>query len=119
MKNNKSVSAFIIVFWIFIQSCSCSSPQMFQVIKHKLATIDVPNKNFKVIIFYLPSNATSDNYIQVSKQVGNSIQIIENFKRYNYLENFKLLSDSSLLLIIRDTVSYLGNKPDTVIIKLN
>jgi ABC-type Fe3+-hydroxamate transport system substrate-binding protein len=108
-----------IIILLVISACNNSSFQLFDVNKRELANVNVPGKKCKLRITYLSGNATSQNCIQVSKQSGDSEEVLQNYERYNYLEKYQLLADTSLLLILRDTISYLGNKPDTMFLKLH
>ena len=44
--------------------------------------------------------------------------MLKNYERYNMLDSYKLVDDTSLMLVVRDTISYLGNKPDTFFLVL-
>jgi len=108
-----------VIILLAISACNNSSFQLFEANKRELANVSVPGKNYQLKINYFPGNATSQHHIQVSKQVGDSEEVLQDYERYNYLEKYQLLEDTSLLLILKDTISYLGNKPDTMFIKLN
>lgn len=84
-----------------------------------LTVINVPNKSYKLGVFYMPSNATIQSAIQVRKQFKDKEEIINTYERYNYMDTCSLLNDTTFMLVIRDTISVLGNKPDTVQIILN
>jgi len=95
-------------------ACSSSSTKLFDVEKRELANISVPGKDYRVGIYYVSGNATTQNCIQiVSSSNGGSESVLKNYDRYNMLESYKLVDDKSLMLVVRDTISYPGNKPDT------
>lgn len=69
-------------------------------------------------VMYYSSDATIQSSIQVQKIIGDSVSIVNRYDRYNYMDTCQLLNDSTFLLVLRDTISVLGNKPDTMIITL-
>lgn len=86
----------------------------------ELSVIDVPNKGYKLRVVYIPSNATIQSSIQIKKFQGDkkTEELLQDYERYNYVDTLYLQNDTTFLIILKDTVSYLGNKPDTMIIKL-
>lgn len=84
----------------------------------ELTVINIPNKNYKIAVFYLPSNATVQSAIQVRKKYVNYEEVIATYERYNSMDTCELINDDTFLLVIRDTISVLGNKPDTLQIVL-
>lgn len=94
-----------------------STFSLFDVNVKEVSKINVPNRNFKVGIYYLPSNATSQDYIQVRKIEDGVENVIENFERYDYVVKTELKGDSVLSLVLKDT-SLNATKPDTFLIDL-
>jgi hypothetical protein len=87
--------------------------------ERELSVIDVPNKDYKLRVVYIPSNATIQSSIQIRKFQGRGTEeLLQDYERYNYVDTLYLQNDTTFLIILRDTISYLGNKPDTMIIKL-
>ncbi len=80
----------------------------------ELFSRQLANKNGSIKVFYYPSNATIQASIQVQKIVNDSIEVIKNYERYNYMDTCYLMNDTTFILVIRDTASALGNKPDTM-----
>ena len=91
-----------------------STFDMFDVEISKVAEIEVPNKLYKIVLFYIPSNASSQSYIQI-KQLGKE-EALQNYESYNYVNNYKLFNDK-LRLILSDT-SFTERKADTIFFKL-
>ena len=91
-------------------------------VKHKeLSVIEVPGQSYKLQIVNIPSNATIQSSIQVRKLLDDKEdeEILQDYERYNYLESYKLLGDTALMIVVKDTISYLGRKQlDTMIVKL-
>ena len=71
----------------------------------------------KIKIYYVSLGATTNDVIQVRKS-NKKIPLWVN-EKYNYLENSKLLNDSSLQLILSDTGFHNhNNKLDTIIVNV-
>ncbi len=103
----------IVVFVIY----KVSTFSLFDVEIKEVVKINVPNKNFKIAIYYLPSNATSQDYIQVRKIENGVESVIESFERYDYLVETEFKGDSLLSLVLKDT-SLNANRQDTFSISL-
>lgn len=87
------------------------------IIQNEVASITVPGKNIKV--YAIPGNATMQDYIQVVNATdANNPVVVKNYERYNVLEDYKLVTDTTLLLILRDTTRYMENKPDTFLLDI-
>ena len=84
----------------------------------ELFSMRMANKKADIKVMYYPSNATLQASIQVQKVVNDSIEVVKNYERYNYMDTCRLINDTMLMLVLRDTISVLGNKPDTMIIQL-
>jgi hypothetical protein len=80
----------------------------------KLFSTQMTNKKAYIRVMYYPSNATLQSSIQVQKIVNDSIEVIKDYERYNYMDTWRLINDTTLMLVIRDTTSNLGNKSDTM-----
>lgn len=80
----------------------------------------MPKKPYKLRIVYIPSNATIQSSIQVrTLSVNKEEKLLQEFERYNYLQSYRLLNDTVLMIVVKDTVSYLGSQRfDTMIVKL-
>ena len=75
-------------------------------------------KALRLVFFYLPANATSQNYIQVRKIENGIENVIWNFERYDFVANTELIGDSLFLLVLKDT-SNGTTRLDTVWVNLN
>lgn len=70
-------------------------------------------------LYYIPSNATSYDYIQVKiKEVKSKRDTSVSFERYNYIVNSRL-NDTLLELVLKDTSIYHIIRKDTFIININ
>lgn len=93
-------------------SCSSPSTKLFNTEKDELISVPLPNKKDSLKILYVSGNATTQNCIQVITVRGKEIKVLRNYERYNSLDYYDFSGDSILTLVLRDTLSYLGNKPD-------
>ena len=82
----------------------------------RLVEFDVPQQDYKLRVYHVPSNATMLDYIQVRKFKNNKEDILENYERYDSLVSY-LLSDTSLELRIINTVQ-MKPRIDTLILGL-
>jgi hypothetical protein len=112
---NKIFFVALALTFLFLSSCI----NILGEIKEKeLLVIKVPKSSNKLKIVHVPSNATVQSSIQVRKVSADDEEVIlHNYDRYNAIDTAYLQSDSVLLIILRDTISYLGNKPDTMLLK--
>ena len=63
----------------------------------------VPNRNYSLRIYFIPSNASSQSYIQVRKFESNIEEVLQSYERFNYLNNYEILGKDTLKLSISDT----------------
>lgn len=111
-----AVSTIVVVAVVFV-IYKISTFTLFDDELKKIVDIEVPNNDYKLRIYHVPSNATGLNYIQVRKLRDNQEDIIGNFERYDSLISY-LLSDTLLELRLMNTIS-LRPTEDKVILKLN
>lgn len=77
--------------------------QLFDSEIEKLEVIDIPEKDYSISIYYVPSDATIQSSIQVRKMQNGVVEVLENYERFNFLNSFKLLNKDTLKLIVSDT----------------
>ena len=67
MKNTKTllgiVAVFLLLFGIYKLLTFAIFDEEFKIIE----TISIPNKNYTIKIYHIPSNASSQSYIQIRK----------------------------------------------------
>jgi hypothetical protein len=90
---------------------------LFDIEVEKLVDIEVPNQEYGLRIYHIPSNASLLDYIQVRKVMDNKENVIGNFERYDSLVSYSL-ADTALELRLINTVQ-MRPKVDTLILKLN
>ena len=93
---------------------ACGSPSL-DTPARSLWVRSLPAKGYQLRVVYRPSNATVQAAIQVVQQRAQQPdQVLGDYLRYNCLDACRLTNDSLLILVLRDTVSVLGNRPDTI-----
>lgn len=90
---------------------------LFDVEMKKVAEIKVPNKSYKITLYYIAGNATAQDVIQVKKQFKEGEVILKNYERYNFVNSYEILSDTTLQLILSDT-AFTERKADTMLLKI-
>ncbi|MFD2917819.1 hypothetical protein [Psychroserpens luteus] len=65
--------------------------------------IKIPNKNYDIEICYFPSNATVQPSIQIRKITNDSVKVISDYNRYNFLKEYQIKNDS-LFITLSDTM---------------
>lgn len=80
----------------------------------KIADIEFSDNTYK--LYYIPSNATSQSYIQVRKVFNNTEHVLESFERYNFVNDYQIVNDT-LRLVLSDTI-FQDGKADTVFVYL-
>ena len=109
---NLIIKVGIVFCILFVNSCTNGS--LLNSKSKELYSIKIPNKNYTLSIYHLPSSATIQSAIQVRKKFKDKEEVINTYERYNQMDTCVLINDTTFLLVIRDTVSVLGNKPDTM-----
>jgi hypothetical protein len=88
--------------------------EIFEVELKEIATLQVQNRSYKIGLFYLPSNASSQSYIQIRNL--NTDSVLQSYIRFNFVNEYRINKDI-LRLVLSDT-SFAFQKPDTVYLKL-
>jgi hypothetical protein len=114
----KKLTPKLIAFSLFASSLSAC----FNVLKTKekeLATIEMPGENYSLKLVSHPSNATVERSIEVRKVFSNGkTQTIKEFEKYDIVATYKVVNNSLLTLVLRDTIASLRDKPDTMKINI-
>lgn len=83
----------------------------------KLVTICTQDNKVCYKCFYIPSNATTQEYIQLRRSIGGKDSIIANYERYDIVDTIQLINESTIRLVLEDTTAYIKSK-DTVVVKI-
>ena len=107
----KAISMKIFVLAAF---CCCT---LFPIDERLLAEHTRVNGD-KIMIYFVSTGATTESVLQIRKKsLNDKNAILKNLTKYNYLENSKLVNDSTLSLILKDTTYFKGL--DTIMLKIN
>lgn len=82
----------------------------FKVIKE----INLPYKRYRIHIYHIPSNASSEDYIQVRKVENDVEEVLESYPRYNQLINYQIKQDT-LFLNIKDEIRSIQSEKKVII----
>lgn len=91
---------FLVVFYFIYQLSTFS---LFEEEIKVIKEIRVPNKKYLLRVYYIPSNATTQSYIQVRKVEKNTEFVLQSYERFNYLNGYKFIGRDTLNLSISDT----------------
>lgn len=89
---------------------------LFDVEFLELETIEVPNKDYVLKAYFIPSNATSQAFIQIRKVEAGVEEVIANYQRYNRLDGY-FYQDDTISFILNDS-SLVKSKADTIVFNL-
>ena len=113
----KNAIFIILGIFIIILCYYLFSFELFPVEKYRIKEISLPNKQYKIRLDYLPSNATSQDYIQVNKAKNGNEEVLKNYDRHNFVNSYSLINDSTLQLVLCDTM-IVPDKLDTFLLPL-
>lgn len=109
MKKALSVRIFVLAA---ICGCTLFPIEKTLIVEHTRVNED------KIMIYFVSTGATTENILQIRKKGLNSKdEILKSLTKYNYLENSKLVNDSTLSLILKDTTCF--KRIDTIMLKIN
>lgn len=122
MKNRNQILKLLLVCVLIIMGIGVyvltKSGMFLEDNPKKIKTIILNNKVYRLDFYYIPSNASSQSYVQIRKKYENKRELIfENYERYQGVGDYKVMNDTTLMFLLLDTVSYTQRK-DTVFIKL-
>lgn len=65
--------------------------------------VKVPNETDKLKIYYIPSNASSQSYIQIRKIKNGVEEVLQSYERFNFLNEYEIIGQDTIKLVISDT----------------
>lgn len=83
----------------------------------ELATICTQQNKVCYKCFYISSNATTQDYIQLRRSTGGKDSIIASYERYDIVDTIQLINESTIRLVLEDTTAYIKSK-DTIVVKI-
>lgn len=104
-------SGIIIFIMIAFVGYKLATFSIFETEFKELKTIKIPNSNSILVVYHLPSNASSQEYIQIRKVENQVETVIENFENYDLVNGISFKNDSILKIIIGKSTA---NKIDTI-----
>lgn len=107
------VSGLAIAVWLGYKVLTFS---LFDTEVVELKSIIVPGKEYKLNLYYVPGNATTQSCIQIRQITKTNEYVLKSYERYNYLVS-NSIHEGYLRLVLNDT-SVINKKPDTVSLKL-
>lgn len=69
-----------------------------------IESIKIPDRSYILKIYHIPSNASSQSYIQVRKIKNATEEVLESYERFDHLDSYFLTKDT-LVLKISDLAS--------------
>ncbi len=112
----KTVISVVIIILAAFFAYKLLTFKLFQEDDVKLKVIDVPDRKYKLNLYYIPANATNQSYIQIRQVTTAGENVIKSYERYNYLVSCAV-NEGYLKLILNDT-SFINGKPHTLLLKL-
>ncbi|MDR1877786.1 MAG: hypothetical protein LBQ84_09205 [Flavobacteriaceae bacterium] len=62
-------------------------------------SIKIPDKNYIIRIYHIPSNASSQSYIQIRKIENGVEEVLESYEQFDHLNSYSLKKDTLVLTI--------------------
>ena len=93
------VILILLVFVIYKLSTFTLFDNEFKVVE----SIQVPDKNYTIKIYHIPSNSSSQSYIQIRKIENGVEEVLENYERFDHLDSYFIKKDT-LIITISDLV---------------
>ncbi|MDJ1485033.1 hypothetical protein QNI16_31335 [Cytophagaceae bacterium YF14B1] len=116
-KNSKVWLMGIVAVLIILMIVCIGTFSLFDDEVKELVHLDKGDRNCQFKIYYIPSNATVQSYIQIRKLCPDKeIETIASYERYQQLVHYQMMGDS-VKMIIKDTISY-KHRQDTVTVLL-
>lgn len=85
----------LLVFGIYKLSTFTLFGDEFKVVE----SIKVPDKNYTIKIYHIPSNTSSQSYIQIRKIEDGVEEVLESYERFDHLDSYSLEKDTLVLTI--------------------
>ncbi|MCO5242024.1 MAG: hypothetical protein M9904_18445 [Chitinophagaceae bacterium] len=62
-------------------------------------SIKIPDRSYTIKIYHIPSNASSQSYIQIRKIENGVEEVLESYERFDHLDSYSLEKDTLVLTI--------------------
>lgn len=110
----KIILVSIIILVLGYLTYKVATFEIFEVELNEIAVIQLPDRSYGIGLYFLPSNASSQSYIQIRNL--NTDTVLQSYERFNFVNEYKINKDI-LRLVLSDT-SLAFRKPDTFYLKL-
>ena len=94
MKNTKTLLGIVAVFLLLFGIYKLSTFAIFNEEFKEIETIRIPNKNYTIKIYHIPSNASSQSYIQIRKSENGEEEVLQNYDRYDHINSYSIRKDT-------------------------
>lgn len=112
-----------IVFWILFGGCLLFvlyivfTFELFDDKPTELVKFDSDSDKYKLAIYYIPSNTSHQDYIQIRKIYSDrTFYVVQSFERYQILKKYTFLNNQ-LHMVLSDTTSY-RPRQDTIVVDI-
>lgn len=85
----------LLVFGVYKLSTFSLFNDEFKVVE----SIQVPDKNYTIKIYHIPSNASSQSYIQIRKIEDGVEEVLESYERFDHLDSYSIERDTLIITI--------------------
>ena len=110
MKNTKILLGIVVVFLLLFGIYKLSTFAIFDEEFKEIETISIPNKNYTIKIYHIPSNASSQSYIQIRKSENGVEEVLQNYDRYDHINGYSIIKDTLKLKLGNSILSKQGEK---------
>ncbi len=76
-----------------------STFSLFDVEFKVVESIQVPDKKYNIKIYHIPSNASSQSYIQIRKIEDGVEEVLESYERFDHLDSYSIERDTLIIKI--------------------
>lgn len=85
----------LLLFGIYKLSTFTLFDDEFKVVE----SIKIPDRSYTIKIYHIPSNASSQSYIQIRKIENGVEKVLESYERFDHLDSYSLEKDTLVLTI--------------------
>ena len=91
MKNTKTLLGIVVVFLLLLGIYKLLT---FAIFDEEFKEIRIPNKSYTIKIYHIPSNASSQSYIQIRKSENGVEEVLQNYDRYDHINGYSIRKDT-------------------------
>lgn len=106
-----------VVLILLIAVIKISTFNLFDTKDQLITTIPLEAIDYEIEIRHVQSGATAEETFLVNQVSDNEIKTLAVYEKYNCLNDYWLLGDTVLVIVLLDTIN-VKNLPDTMLVKL-